>query len=139
MICRLAYAVARNRALDAVKNAPDGFVVTVREPTRNLEQNAALHALLQEIAESRQWAGQPLDVEDWKRLLTAAWMRATGRGIRLVPALDGQGFDALYQRTSTLTKSEMSELISYIEAWATTEKEHGEMVERRFGNKPLKP
>ena len=121
MIFRLAHAVARNRALDAVKNAPDGFVVTVREPTRNLEQNAALHALLQEIAESRQWAGQPLDVEDWKRLLTAAWMRATGRGIRLVPALDGQGFDALYQRTSTLTKAEMSELIDYIQAWKASD------------------
>ena len=121
MIFRLAHAIARQRALEAVKNAPDGYIVTVRGPTRNLEQNAALHALLQEIAESRQWAGQPLDVEDWKRLLTAAWMRATGRGIRLVPAMDGQGFDALYQRTSTLTKAEMSELIDYIQAWRASD------------------
>ena len=121
MIFRLAHAIARQRALEAVKNAPDGYIVTVRGPTRNLEQNAALHALLQEIAETRQWAGQLLDVEDWKRLLTAAWMRATGRGIRLVPAMDGQGFDALYQRTSTLTKAEMSELIDYIQAWRASD------------------
>ena len=121
MIFRLVHAIARQRALEAVKNAPDGYIVTVRGPTRNLEQNAALHALLQEIAETRQWAGQRLDVEDWKRLLTAAWMRATGRGIRLVPALDGQGFDALYQRTSTLTKAEMSELIDYIQAWKASD------------------
>ena len=121
MIFRLVHAIARQRALEAVKNAPDGYIVTVRGPTRNLEQNAALHALLQEIAETRQWAGQLLDVEDWKRLLTAAWMRATGRGIRLVPALDGQGFDALYQRTSTLTKAEMSELIDYIQAWRASD------------------
>ena len=121
MIFRLVHAIARQRALEAVKNAPDGYIVTVRGPTRNLEQNAALHALLQEIAETRQWAGQLLDVEDWKRLLTAAWMRATGRGIRLVPAMDGQGFDALYQRTSTLTKAEMSELIDYIQAWRASD------------------
>ena len=121
MIFRLAHAIARQRALESVKNAPDGYIVTVRGPTRNLEQNAALHALLQEIAETRQWAGQRLDVEDWKRLLTAAWMRATGRGIRLVPAMDGQGFDALYQRTSTLTKAEMSELIDYIQAWRASD------------------
>jgi len=80
-----------------------------------------LHALLTEIANSREWGGQRLEVEDWKRLLTAGWMRATGRGVKLVPAIDGQGFDALYQRTSTLSKSEMSELIDYIQAWRDSE------------------
>lgn len=117
MIFRLVHSVARDRALEAVRTAPDGFVVDVREPTRNLEQNAALHAILSEIAVMREWAGQRLSIEDWKRLLTAAWCRATGRGVKLVPSVDGQGFDALYQRTSTLSKSEMSELIDYIQAW----------------------
>lgn len=114
----LAHQTARTRSMAAVRDAPDGYIVEIREPTRNLEQNAALHAVLGEIAASRQWAGQTLSIEDWKRLLTAAWCRATGRGVKLLPALDGQGFDALYQRTSTLTKSEMSELIDYIHAWA---------------------
>lgn len=117
MIFRLVHSTARERALEAVKTAPDGFVVDVREPTRNLDQNAALHSLLSEIAVSREWAGQKLNIEDWKRLLTSAWCRATGRGVKLFPAIDGQGFDALYQRTSTLSKSEMSELIDYIQAW----------------------
>lgn len=117
MIFRLVHSVARDRALEAVRTAPEGFVVDVREPTRNLEQNAALHALLSEIAATQGWAGQRLSIEDWKRLLTAAWCRATGRGVKLVPSVDGQGFDALYQRTSALSKSEMSELIDYIQAW----------------------
>ena len=121
MIFRLVHSIARDRALEAVRTAPEGFVVDVREPTRNLEQNAALHALLSEIAAMREWAGQRLSIEDWKRLLTAAWCRATGRGVKLVPAIDGQGFDALYQRTSTLSKSEMSELIDYIQAWMDSE------------------
>lgn len=113
----LAHAEARRRAIEAVKTAPEGFSVRVEPPSRNLEQNALLHAELHEIANTREWAGQSLDIEDWKRLLTAAWMRATGRGVRLVPALDGQGFDAIYQRTSTLSKAEMAELIDYIQAW----------------------
>ena len=46
-------------------------------------------------------------------------MRATGRQVSLYPAVDGQGFDALYARTSKLSKSECSELIEYIQAWAT--------------------
>lgn len=123
MIFRLVHATARERALEAVRNAPEGFVVRVEEPTRNLEQNAALHALLSEIALSKTWAGQSLSLEDWKRLLTAAWCRATGRGVKIVPSLDGQGFDAIYQRTSTLSKAEMSELIDYIQAWKA-ENEH---------------
>lgn len=99
--------------------APEGFVVKLSEPTRNLEQNALLHAILTDIADQLEWAGEHQDVETWKRLLVAAWMRATGRGVRLLPAIDGQGFDALYQRTSHLSKSECSELVDYIQAWAT--------------------
>lgn len=117
MIFRLVHAEARARALEAVRNAPEGYTVVVKKPSRNNEQNAALHAILQEIAGRRKWAGQKLSMDDWKRLLTSAWCKATGRGVKLVPAIDGQGFDAIYQRTSTLSKSEMSELIDYIQAW----------------------
>jgi hypothetical protein len=85
---------------------------------RSGEQNDKFHALLQDISEQKQWAGQSLDVEDWKRLITAAWERAIGRQARLFPSLDGQGIDVIYQRTSRLSKEEMSELIEYATAWA---------------------
>lgn len=118
MIFRLVHATARQRAQEAVKSAPDGYVVRIAEPSRTLEQNDALHAILTDLSKSRQWAGMWLTVEEWKRLMVAAWMRATGRNVRLVPALDGHGFDALYQRTSKLGKAEMSELIDFVQAWA---------------------
>lgn len=118
MIFRLVHATARQRAQEAVKSAPDGYVVRISEPSRTLEQNDALHAILTDISKSWQWAGMWLTVEEWKRLMVAAWMRATGRNVRLVPALDGQGFDALYQRTSKLGKAEMSELLDFVQAWA---------------------
>jgi DNA modification methylase len=69
--------------------APEGFVVRVSEPTRNLEQNALLHAILTDVSEQVEWAGEKQDVETWKRLLTAAWMRATGRNVTLLPSIDG--------------------------------------------------
>ena len=85
---------------------------------RSVEQNAKLHALLADIAAQKQWAGQWLDLEDWKRLITAGWERASGAHVRIFPALDGVGMDVLYRRTSRMTKQEMSELLDYAMAWA---------------------
>lgn len=117
----LAHQLARTRALDAVRTAPDGWHVSVTEPRRNLEQNAALHARLTEIAQSREWAGRRWDVEVWKRLLTAAWCRATGQQVLMLPALDGYGVDCVFRRTSELTRSECGELLEFINAWDAQE------------------
>jgi hypothetical protein len=101
----------------AVADAPAGMVVTVAEPTRNNAINAALHAKLTEIAQSREWAGKRWDVETWKRLLTAAWGRATGQAVVMLPALDGAGVDIVFRRTSELTQAECRDLLAFIEAW----------------------
>lgn len=94
--------------------------VTVEEhkSTRSAEQNAKLHAMLHDIAKQRQWAGQWLDIEDWKRLMVAAWCRANKESARIMPALDGQGFDVIYRRTSKLSVSEMIDLIEFVAWWA---------------------
>lgn len=85
---------------------------------RSGEQNSRLHALLQEVSEQVKWSGQYWDVEDWKRLLTAAWIRASGGHPVMVPAVDGNGFDVLYRRTSRLSKQEASDLMEFVTAWA---------------------
>lgn len=113
----MAHDIARQRALDAVKRAPAGYVVTVSEPRRNLAQNAALHARLTEIAEQCEWAGKKWPLDVWKRLLTAAWCRATGQQVMMLPALDGAGVDLVFRRTSELTERECGELLTFIEAW----------------------
>lgn len=93
------------------------LTLEVKPEKRNNEQNALLHAILTEIAETREWAGQKRDVEVWKRLLTAAWLRTRGESVEVLPAIDGHGIDVVFRRTSTLTKAECAELITYIEAW----------------------
>ena len=93
------------------------YTLSIEEPRRNNSQNALLHATLADIAERREWAGRKWEVEVWKRLLTAAWMRARGEQVMCVPALDGHGVDVVFQRTSKLSKLQMAELIDFIQAW----------------------
>lgn len=109
----LAHPIARQRAIDAVKQAQEGFVVTVAEPTRNLEQNAALWAILHEISDGVDWHGRKLSPEDWKNVFTASLKR-----MDVVPNLDGTGFVALGQSTSSMSKREFSDLLELANAFA---------------------
>ena len=54
------------------------LTLTLKAEKRSAPQNAKLHALIGEIAAQKEWAGRKWDAEVWKRLLVAAWMRATG-------------------------------------------------------------
>lgn len=114
----MAHQEARRRAMQAVAAAPEGWVVQIKEPTRSGGQNAALHAMLTDIAARCEWIGRKWDLEVWKRLLTAAWCRATGESIVMLPALDGQGVDIVFRRTSSLSKRECSDLLEFVHCWA---------------------
>ena len=92
-------------------------VVRDYEKTRNNDQNAKLHALCRDVSKQVQWDREWLDTEDWKRIFTAGWMKATGRTVKLVRSLDGDDFVPIFQRTSRLSTKEMAELIEFIYAW----------------------
>jgi len=94
------------------------LTITAKPVTRSSSQNAKLHAMLTEIAGQKEWAGMQRDVDTWKRLMVAAWCRARGENVELLPALDGHGVDIVFRRTSELTKAEMAELIEFVQAWA---------------------
>lgn len=114
---RLVHNDARQGAAHFAMVAPAGMVVQFSEPVRDSAINAALHARLGEIAATREWAGQRWDIETWKRLFVAAWSRATGRQLVMLPAIDGNGVDIVFRRTSRMTQKEVSELLAFIEAW----------------------
>ncbi|MEY2875254.1 MAG: hypothetical protein RLZZ373_2625 [Pseudomonadota bacterium] len=92
--------------------------LSVKDQTRSLEQNAKLHALLTDISRSVEWAGKKRSVDVWKRLVTAAWLRARGESIEVLPALDGHGVDIVWRPTSKLSVAECSELLEWTIAWA---------------------
>lgn len=91
--------------------------VEVKEEKRSDKENRLLHAMLGHIAKTQEWAGKKRDIETWKRLLTAAWCRAIGDQVELLPALDGHGVDIVFRRTSQLTRKECADLIEFIFAW----------------------
>lgn len=92
--------------------------LSVAEEKRSLPQNAKLHALLTDIARTTEWAGKKRSVEVWKRLVTAAWLRARGESVEVLPALDGHGVDIVWRPTSKLSIAECSELLEFVLAWA---------------------
>lgn len=96
------------------------MVAELRPEKRSDAQNRLLHALLSEISKQKEWAGAKRDVDTWKRLLTAAWLRSRGEHIEMLPALDGNGIDIVFRKTSQLTKAECSELSEFVMAWAIT-------------------
>lgn len=93
--------------------------VSITEQDRSIEQNARLHAMLSDIAHQVEWHGQKFNITVWKRLCTAAWLREEGEQPLLVPALDGQGFDLIFERTSKLSVKKCAALITWIEAFGT--------------------
>ncbi len=114
----MAHAVARAHALQAVEDAPEGYVITVSEPTRNLEQNAAQWPILQAFADQLQWpvngAMEWLTADEWKDILTAAFKRET---VRVAMGLDG-GMVMLGSRTSKFSKAQFSEWLDFLNATA---------------------
>ena len=105
--------------LKAMLTAGHRMVLTLKPETRSLKENALLHALLTQISRQKEWAGEKRDIETWKRLITAAWCRARGEQIELLPAIDGQGADIVFRRTSQLTRAECAELIEFLYAWGS--------------------
>jgi hypothetical protein len=84
---------------------------SVKPQTRSLEQNARLWAMLTDISNQVDWYGRKLSPENWKHVFTAALKKQD-----VVPGLDG-GFVVLGQSTSQMTKSEMAELQTLMEAF----------------------
>lgn len=97
---------------------PDGSVVTMGPPTRNLEQNAAQWPILDAFAKQLQWPvnGQMVHMtaDEWKDLLTAAFRQETAR---LAMGLNG-GVVMLGQRTSKFTKAEFSDWLTFLHSVA---------------------
>ena len=108
----------RQYAAERLAAAEDGAVVTIAPPTRTLEQNALLWPLLTDVSRQVVWHGKRLSPDDWKDVFTAGLRRE----LRVVPNLDGDGFVALGQRTSTMGKRMFSDLLELIFAFGA---QHG--------------
>jgi len=87
------------------------MVLEVKPSTRSLEQNARLWAMLSDISSQVEWYGRKLTPYDWKHMFTASLKKQD-----VVPGIDG-GFVVLGASTSKMTKAEMCDLQTLIEAF----------------------
>lgn len=109
---------SRSRAHQLIDAAPDGLVVNVRQPKRSDDQNAKMWAMLSDISRSKP-DGRRHTPDDWK----AIFMHACGWEVQFVEGLDGRPFPQGF-RSSQLTKSQMGDLITFIQAYGD---QHGVM------------
>jgi len=101
----------RERAARWVAELPDGTRVDFKGPSRSLQQNDKMWAMLTEVATQVTWYGDKLSADDWKMI----FINALKRELRMVPNLDGRGVVVVGQSSSDLSKSEMADLITLIE------------------------
>lgn len=105
----------RANAIKVITHAPAGTRVEIKDEKRSLEQNAKMWALLTEVALQKEHCGRRYTPDQWK----AIFMHACGQEVQFLPSLDGKTFIPWGNRSSELSKGEMSELIECIVAWGT--------------------
>ena len=106
----------RGRAIEYVRKIGEGWVLKLKAPNRNLEQNAAMWAMLTDISIAKP-LGRSYTPEQWKSVM----MRACQHELQYLNDIDGNPFPVGY-KSSQLTVKEMSELLEYIQWFGA---EHG--------------
>jgi hypothetical protein len=102
----------REKALQAIKTAPEGFLVEVKAKTRSLDQNARLWAMLKDVSHQVSWHGRKLSPTDWKHIFSSSLKK-----MDVVPNLEGNGFVILGLSTSNMNIKEMIDLQELISAF----------------------
>ena len=99
----------RGLAHKLIDAAPVDAVVSVKEATRNTDQNARMWAMLSDVSRAKP-EGRMWPPETWK----AAFMHSLGHQCRFAEGLDGTGPFPIGFRTSRLTVRQMADLITVI-------------------------
>ena len=112
-IFRFVHIEARRRAAAYCMVAPEGSIAEFKDATRTLEQNALLHGQLADISKQVEWYQQRFNLAVWKRLCTYSYLREVRESPLLIPALDGNGMDVIYEKTSQMGVKQMTGLIEW--------------------------
>lgn len=125
-IITLANERLRQRAVDLIQERKQdgsyvlkpGSRVEIKGPKRSNDQNAAMWAMLGDLARGLVWNGLKLDVEEWKLVMLDALRRENRDQMKLVPNTDRTGFvNVSGSSSSDLTPEEMRDLLTIIRAF----------------------
>jgi hypothetical protein len=76
-VLHLVHDLARQRAVEAVREAPHGFTVTIAEPLKTRGQESKYHAQIDDIAAQWLYLGVKWSAEDMKRILVNGFKEDT--------------------------------------------------------------
>lgn len=126
----LAHDVARQRAVDAVRAAPDGYRVVVEEPKKSRDQEERYHAMIGDIAKQCTYHGRKLPRNSWKRLLVESMVHVLREEAKaqgkpdpfpdegcVLPSLDGMRIVQVEVLTRDFTKAQGSAFIESLFAF----------------------
>ena len=97
-----------------LQRAAYGHRIEVKEPKRSDEQNDRFWAMMGDISRQATINGKRYDPDAWKCI----FLKAMGREAQFLPTLDGNSFFPTGFRSSDLSVREMSDLQTFMEAWA---------------------
>ena len=108
---------SRRMAIEAIRDAADGMVVTIQEETRTLEQNRLMWPLLS-LWERSQTAcvnGERIQItkEAWKCILLASYRKRYGMPQQLALGLDGELVPLGYE-THVMPKGEFKDFLTFL-------------------------
>lgn len=102
----------------AILETAERVQIEIKPLTRNLEQNAKLHAMLEDIALQKTFNGKKLSSQQWKVLFVSAHAIATqGEQPEMVQGLEGEMVN-LRESTAKMSVKRCASLIEYIQAWS---------------------
>lgn len=107
----------RERAVQAVRDAPAGWFVQIGPEGRSPEQGKLFHALCDDIVRSGfRWAGKRPNARQVKILFISAHAVATRADCELVAGLEGEPV-LIRESTAHMSHERMNSLIEYTLAW----------------------
>ena len=124
---RLVHDMARQRAMQAVKDAPAGHDVRISEPQKSRDQEEKYHAMIGDISKQCEFLGRNWTLEDWKRLLVDDFVeemrnlaKANGEPDpfsdqgHVSPSLDGKRIVQLGVQTRKFKKKTACDFIEFL-------------------------
>jgi hypothetical protein len=110
----------RERAAKLASQVPAGTRISFKQSKRTVDQNSKLWAVLTDISRQVVWYDQKLTADDWKTIFTASLRKS-----RVIPGIDVGTLVPLGMSTSSMSKTEFSDLLELIHAFAA---EHGAIL-----------
>jgi len=107
----------RANAIEAVRQAPEGYSVVISPKKRSAEQNAFLHSLLSDLSKAPvKWAGKKRSIDEWKVLVVSGHAVATSQPGEVIAGLESE-FVAIRESTAKMSVGRAASLITYLLAF----------------------